>query len=179
MKRNILVAVSLTACVLVSLVAQTTPAAPKPGAEHKRMDYFLGTWNRESQVKASVFGPAGKNTGKETVEALPGGFFIVFRWDAQTTMGPNKGTGVMGYNQVTKAYTFNGYDSAGWHGIGKGALQGKTWTWSTEDYFGDKLIKGRYTATETSPGAYTFKYEMQGDNGAWTKIDEGKATKIK
>jgi hypothetical protein len=172
--RNLVVA-SLAGLIFASLMAQTPPS--KPGPEHKRMDYYVGTWTVDAEVKASPFGPAGKTTGKQTVEWLPGGFFVVFRWDAKTTMGPVQGMGVMGYNAAVKSYTFNGFDSLGWNGIGKTMPQGKVWTWATEDYFGDKAAKGRYTATEMSPTSYSFKYEMQGEDGTWSTIEEGKATK--
>ncbi len=171
------VVTSLAASFFASLMAQTPPS--KPGPEHKKIEYYVGTWTVESNVKASPFGPAGTNTIKQTYELLPGGFFILSRWDGKTTMGPVQGLAVLGYNSVMKAYTWNGFDNFGWHGTGKGTLQGAKWSWTTESYVGDKVIKGRYTETETSATAYTFKFEMQGDNGSWSTVEEGKATKTK
>lgn len=45
------------------------------------MDYFVGRWTGEGDVKASPFGPAGKFMFTEDKEWLPGGFFLVMHWD--------------------------------------------------------------------------------------------------
>ena len=42
---------------------------------------------------------------------------------------------------------------------------------------GGKMVKSRYTINQTSPTSYTFKWEMQGEDGAWQTIMEGKSTK--
>jgi hypothetical protein len=161
----------------VSFAAEMAP--PKPAPEHQKLDYLLGTWTTETENKASVFGPAGKSTGKQIVEKMPGGFFITMRWEGKSPAGPMHGLGVMGYDIKSKAYTFSGFDNMGWRGLGEGKIQGKIWTWTTEDHMGDKVVKGRYTMTEISPTAYTYKYEVQGDNGTYSTIDDGKATKQK
>jgi hypothetical protein len=45
------------------LLAQTPPAPPKPGPEHKKLEYFVGKWAGESEIKANAFVPAGKTVG--------------------------------------------------------------------------------------------------------------------
>ena len=42
------------------VAAQT--ADPKPGAETKRLGYFVGKWSGEVEVKPTQFGPEGKFT---------------------------------------------------------------------------------------------------------------------
>src|SRR5215831_12685695 len=38
-------------CGLTSLLrAQAPPASPKPGPEHKKLEYFLGKWTVESEI---------------------------------------------------------------------------------------------------------------------------------
>jgi hypothetical protein len=51
-----------TLVVSVALAAQSPSATPKPGAEHKRLDAFVGRWNVEGQAQLSPYGPAGKLT---------------------------------------------------------------------------------------------------------------------
>ena len=53
------------------------------------------------------------------------------------------------------------------------------WRMVTEDHAGGKVIKGRFTLNETSASSYTYKFELQGDGGAYSVIEEGKATKSK
>lgn len=40
-----------------------------------------------------------------------------------------------------------------------------------------KLIKSRFTIVETSPTAYTYKWETSEDGRTWSAIMEGKETK--
>jgi len=43
---------------------------------------------------------------------------------------------------------------------------------------GGKPTKGRFVLTQTSPTAYTFKFDMSQDGGAnWTPIMEGSGQK--
>ena len=43
---------------------------------------------------------------------------------------------------------------------------------------GGKPMKGRFVLTETSPTAYTFKFDMSQDGGSnWTPIMDGSGTK--
>jgi len=62
-------AILLTVCILASVtLAQPPQQAPKPDPEHKWMDYYVGRWTGEADVKASPSGPAGKLTYTEDVE---------------------------------------------------------------------------------------------------------------
>jgi hypothetical protein len=38
-------------------------------------------------------------------------------------------------------------------------------------------VKGRYTIKHVSPTEYTFTWEMQGEDGTWATLMEGKSTK--
>ncbi|HYR84121.1 MAG TPA: DUF1579 family protein [Terriglobia bacterium] len=159
--------------------AQAPPQAPKPSPDHKKLEYYVGRWTLESDVKASPFGPAGKNTGTEEVELGPGGFFAVFRDDVKGPAGPMKATGILGYDGGAKNYTYYGVDSNGGVNVGTGKVAGNVWTWNTESKVAGKLVKGRATASITSPSSYTFKFEIADDKGAFITIEEGKAMKTK
>jgi len=179
MRKHRLAIVGMLSLLLTAVsLAQTPPQPPKPGPEHQKLDYWIGTWNIESDVKASPFGPAGKSTGTDRVESL-GGFFVAFHSDAKTPMGNMKGLGIMGYDVAAKQYTYFGASSDGSNTTGMGSVSGNTWTWSAESRMAGKTIKGRFTATTTSPTSYTFKYEMADDKGAYSVVEEGKATKGK
>ncbi len=57
-------------------LAQAPPEPPKPGPEHKKLEYFLGTWKTEGEIKANEFVPAGKFVTTETDTLDPGGFYL-------------------------------------------------------------------------------------------------------
>ena len=173
-----------TALLLFVLLAavlawgQAPPAMPKPGPEHQRLHYFVGTWHSEGDMKASPMGPAGKVSSNDHGEMV-GDFFCAIHSDGTTPMGPMKAVGIMGYDPKTKMYTYDGFDNSGMHDLAKGSVSGKTWTFTDENEIGGKKIKGRYTMTELSATSYTFKFDMSEDGKTWNNIMEGKATKTK
>jgi hypothetical protein len=61
------------------LLAQAPPAPPKPGPEHKKLEYFVGKWTVEGEIRANQFVPAGKNVSTETATLGPGAFYVESR----------------------------------------------------------------------------------------------------
>ena len=156
------------------LLAQAPPAPPKPGPEHKKLEYFVGKWTVEGEIKANEFLPAGKTVSTETATLGPGGFYVESRAEGQL---PTR-FGFIAYDSHAKVYTSYYANSAGLVGIATGSVNGNTWTWMVEDKFAGKAIKGRTTITTSSPTQYTIKYEMADEKGGYTTILEGKATKV-
>jgi hypothetical protein len=155
------------------LLAQAPPAPPKPGPEHKKLEYFVGKWTVESEIKANEFAPAGKTVGTETGTLGPGGFYVESRAEGQF------GTrlGIIAYDSHAKVYTSYYASSVGLVGTATGTVNGNTWTWMVEDKYEGESVKGRTTITVLSPTQYTSKYEMADGKGGYTTILEGKATK--
>jgi hypothetical protein len=86
-----------TVLVLMPILAAAQQTAT-PGPEHRRLDYFVGSWNYEIKGKAS-------GTGTWTVEKTASGFFL----RASETYRPKDGASVdigavMGYDPVRKVY---------------------------------------------------------------------------
>ena len=161
-------------CGFTSLLrAQAPPAPPKPGPEHKKLEYFLGKWTVEGEIKANEFVRAGKTVSTETATLGPGGFYVESRYE-----GP-LGTrlAIIGYDSHAKVYTSYYASSVGLVGTGTGTVNGNTWTWMVEDKYAGKAVKGRTTITMLSPTQYTIKYEMADEKGGYTTMVEGKATK--
>ena len=155
-------------------LAQAPPAPPKPGPEHKELEYFVGKWTVESEFKANKFVPAGKFVATETATLGPGGFYVESRAEGQ--LGTR--LAIISYDSHAKVYTSYYASSTGFVGIATGTVNGNTWTWMVEDKYAGKSVKGRTTATILSPTQYTGKYEMADGNGGYTTILEGKATKV-
>jgi hypothetical protein len=177
MRSHILtLSVGVLAAMNVAL-AQTPPAAPKPGPEHKAMSYFAGAWTTEGEMKPGPFGPGGKMTSQDTCEWFAGGFQIVCRGTGKTPSGSMTSLGVLAYDPAEKGYTFYGIDNMGMSELSKGSKSGKTWTFTSKSRMGDQSFHSRYTMVETSPTAYTFKWDTSPDGSKWTTMMEGKSTK--
>jgi len=162
-------------CGFTSLsLAQAPPAPPKPGPEHKKLEYFVGNWTVESEIKANEFVPAGKTVGTEIGTLGPGGFYVESRAEGQF------GTrlAIIAYDSHAKVYTSYYASSLGLVGTATGTVNGNTWTWMVEDKYAGQSVKGRTTNTTLSPTEYAFKYEMADGKGGYTTILEGKATKV-
>ena len=161
-------------CGFTSLMlAQAPPGQLKPGPEHTKLEYFVGKWTVEGEIKANEFMPAGKTVATETATLGPGGFYVESRGEGQF------GTrlAIIAYDSHAKVYTSYYASSVGFVGIATGTVNGNTWTWMVEDKYAGKSIKGRTTITTLSPTEYTSKYELADEKGSYTTIIEGKVTK--
>jgi Protein of unknown function (DUF1579) len=156
-------------------LAQAPPAPPEPGPEHKKLEYFLGKWTVESEIKANEFVRAGKTVSTETNTLGPGGFYVESR--AEGGQLPTR-FGFLAYDSHAKVYTSYYANSGGLVGTATGSVNGNTWTWMVEDKFAGNAIKGRTTVTILSASQYTSNYEMLDANGRYVTLVEGTATKV-
>ena len=154
--------------------AQAPPQLPKPGPEHEKLNYFVGKWKVESEIKANGYVPAGKAVNTETCTSGPGGFYVECLAEGQL---PTR-LAILGYDSHAKAYVSYYASSVGLVGTGAGSVSGDTWTWMVEDKFAGQDVKGRTTVITKSASQQTFKYEMLDSNGRYVTILEGTATKI-
>lgn len=162
--------------MLASVAVAQVPQMPKPGPEIKRLQYFVGTWKAEYELKPGPMGPGGKVTAVDQSHWMPGGFFVETRTAGNGVMGVLKGLAIMGYDPVAKTYTYDAFNNFGEADHFKGTVQGDTWTWNSEGMFNGKPTKLRFIAREVSPAMYTMKFEIAaGDD--WTTAMEGKVTK--
>lgn len=85
----------------------------------------------------------------------------------------------MGYSAEEKKYTYFGVDNGpmAMSSVPLGTIDGKTWTFQDTSKMAGKTVTSRYIITEVSPSAYTYKWQLQGDDGAWQTLMEGKSTK--
>lgn len=173
------IAMISAAFLILILPAFSQNEMPKPGPELKKMDVFVGSWNLEGEMKPTSMGPGGKMTESEKCEWMEGNFFLVCRADYQSSMGNGSGLAVMGFSSDDKAYTYREYNSWGESMESKGSIGDDTWTWTSDEKMGDKMMKSRFTMKFTADTAYTFTYDMSQDGTKWTTVMEGKATKAK
>ncbi len=151
---------------------------PKPGPEQKKLDYFVGTWKSEGEIKENPMMPAGKMTSTDNCEWFHGGFNVICHSTGNSPMGVSHGLGILGYSSEQKAYTYYGVDSLGFADMSKGTVDGSTWTYTSESKMGDKTVHSRYSMNEVSPTSYTYKYETSEDGQKWSLVMEGKSTRV-
>lgn len=176
MKRAVAVTLAML-CVFGVAISLAQGPPPKPGPELKKLEYFVGTWSSEGDLKPSPFGPGGKFTGTEKLEWMDGGFFLVGHGEGDSPMGHDKGMSVWGFDPEEKVYTFHAFNNMGEAISATGKIEGDTWTWTNENKMNGKMMKGRYTIKQTSPTSYSFKFEMAPESGDFATVMEGKATK--
>jgi hypothetical protein len=181
MKRASAIAlVAILACSVLA-VGQGMPA-PTPAPELKKLDYFVGTWKSEGELKPGSMGP-GSQGGKfsEVTHSnwMAGRFFLVENTTASGVMGHLVEVAYLGYDSQTKNYTYDAFNNLGEAEHSKGTVEGDTWTWTSTENMGGQPMKGRFTITVTSPTAYSFKFEIApASGGDYSTIVEGKATKV-
>jgi hypothetical protein len=138
------------------------------------LEYFLGTWKVESEIKPNKYVPAGKGVTTETYTLGPGGFWVERHAEGQIP----ETFGIIAYDSYAKAYVSYYASSVGLVGTGTGTVNGNTWTWMVEDKVFGKAVKGRTTVTIKSASQLTSKYEMLDANGRYVTIVEGTSTKV-
>jgi hypothetical protein len=84
---------------------------------------------------------------------------------------------ILGYDPDRKVYTYNAFNSMGEAETSTGAVDGDTWTWTSDEHMGVMIMKGRFTMKVLSPTSHTVKFELSQDGTNWTTAMEGKATK--
>jgi len=174
--------ISLIAVMSISavLVLGQAPHALKPGPEHQKLSAFVGNWTFEGEAKASPMGPAGKVTGTDRIQWLPGGFFLERRSEGKGPAGDMKALEIMGYDSAKKVYTYSYFDSMGAAGSGTMTVSGNTWNVTGTGSMGEKTLQERCALTFASGGtSLDVKCEGSTDGKTWTPTLEGKATKTK
>ncbi len=184
MKVMRLVIVGVIALSFLCLVGGTAAFAqaggpPKPGPEHAKLGYFVGTWQSEGVMNAGPLGPGGKMTSMDTCEWFDKKFAVVCNYEGMGPMGPTKGIVILTYEPMEKVYSYYGLGNDGqvMLTVPRGTLDKGTWTYLDESMMGGQMMKTRYVIRETSPTSQAWKWELQGEGGTWTTIAEGKSTK--
>jgi hypothetical protein len=154
--------------------------APKPGAEVKKLDYFVGNWTVDGTIAQGPWGAGGKFSSTDTAEWMPGGFFVVGHADFKMPPevgGEGKSVAYMGYDLDENVYTRDEFNSQGRRDIAKGTVSGDTWTWTSSQIYGGQEIKQKTTLKVLTPASYSLKVEVSIDGTNWMTFMEGKATK--
>ena len=104
---------------------------PSPPPELKKVEYFVGTWKSEGEMKPGPMGPGGKMIMTEHNQWMDGGFFLTMQSEFTTgAMGSGSGMAFMGYDPGKKVYTYAEFNSMGESQHSTGTVAGDTWIWT-------------------------------------------------
>jgi hypothetical protein len=154
--------------------------APKPGAEVKKLDYFVGSWTVEATIAQGPWGAGGKFSSTDTNEWMPGSFFVEGHADFKMPPelgGDGKATSFMGYDTDQNVYTYNEFNSQGRRENSKGTISGDTWIWTSAQNYDGQEFKQKMTMKVLTPASYSLRFEISMDGTSWMTFMEGKATK--
>lgn len=112
--------------------------SPEPSAEIRSLDVFVGTWKVEGKSYAE--GSSNENLRVSSVEMkfvqvgewLPGGFFLVNRWDGHVGEAVFSGMEVIGYDAESQKYTSRMFDNGGNAPTYQISFLDNVWTYSGE-----------------------------------------------
>lgn len=120
----------------------------KPGMEHERLQCFIGQWRTEGKT---IGNDSVQVSALDAYEWLPGGFFLLHRWNARIGDAETQGMEIIGYDAAKSVYFTQSYDDQGNVANYKASLQGRNWkVWgATERFAGEfsangNLLKGQW-----------------------------------
>lgn len=151
--------------------------SPEPGAEVQRLRPFVGSWRAEGksyavgQVAANPRASSVPWRSDETYEWLPGGFFLLHRWDAMVGTYMFRGTEIIGYDPRQGRYFTQFFDNAGNHAEYQVVVDGNTWTFSEP--------ATRVAATFANDGnELDFRWEWMNAGSDWLPLCERTARRM-
>jgi len=121
-----LLAITIAALAAIQGVA---PVTAQPTAGHKRLEYLVGKWRTESDIRASAAAPASKASGTEACELIAN-LHVVCRAEITGAAGLYRAMRTISYVPALKQYASHSVDSLGYVVLAFGQIQGDTWTFS-------------------------------------------------
>lgn len=154
---------------------QAKLAEPDVGVQ--RLQAFVGRWRAEGKSYAAGQVPANPRassvqwTSDETYEWLPGGFFLLHRWDAMVGTFSFRGAEIIGYDPKQGRHFTQFFDNAGHHSEYHLVVDGNTWTFSE--------ATTRAVATFANDGDHIdFTWEWRNGGSDWLPLCERTARRV-
>lgn len=184
----------LAAAFLVSLPALAQDKAPEmsakekaqmaammkastPGAQHKQLEGFVGSWDAKVKMWAKPGAPPTESTGSSEAKMVLGGRFVEESFNGNFMGQPFSGMGITGYDNVTKKYVGTWADTMS-TGVmmskGTADASGKviTMTSSMPDPETGKMMPIKETMHITDADHHTFEMWSPDESGKMFKMME-------
>jgi hypothetical protein len=146
---------------------KTLPPEPKPrlGPEHERLSVFVGSWTSEG-VTGDLGSGRMQMAQRHTYELLPGGFFLIHRWEGRIGQMDNQGIEIIAPDRSQF------FDGSGWARTYDVSVDGNAWRFVGE--------RERAEMVFTNDGDTMYvTWEQTKDGSSWTVLCEVKATKMR
>lgn len=142
-----------------------------PRAEHKQLEYFVGTWTTKTQVWMDPKAPPQESTGTSKAEVIYGGRYVQISYSGTFWGQPFAGQGLFGFDNLRGKFFNTWIDSmstAFWLAWGEHDKASNAWTFHGE--MPDPLkpatkVKVRQVFRIHDQNHYTFE---------WNETREGK-----
>src|SRR5207248_112335 len=102
---------------------EAKPEAPKPPPEADALNYFLGAWTLEGEMKPGPTGVGGPMKGRELCRWMPGHFFLGCMMETQSPAGVSQLQGILGWDSEKKVYRWWSFDNIGRAETASGTLK--------------------------------------------------------
>jgi hypothetical protein len=143
----------------------------------RRLDVFIGRWHAEGtsygegQRADAPRASAERWTSDESYEWLPGGFFVLHRWDAMVGSQVFQGTEIIGFDAGEGGYFTRFFDNAGNHPQYRAAVDGDVWT------FEEPQTRATVTVDD---GGRTMRFDWEWRNGGrdWLPLCDRVARRV-
>jgi hypothetical protein len=157
---------------------QQRPETPQASQQHRILHSDVGTWDAEITLFPPEEGAAPmKSKGSEKCELLPGGMWLVSRFDGEMMGMQFAGVGTFGYDPVEKKYVGTWIETMSPHlMIIKGeydeATRTMTSTGEGRDYATGKPFTAKLVTRNVDANTRTFEMHMPGPDGKHVKMME-------
>ena len=156
----------------------TISKPPQRSAAHRQLDVFVGSWRArgesfgEGQQADNPRASPAVWTSEESYEWLPGGFFMLHKWDAKVGTHGFRGTEIIGYDESAGGYFTRMFDNAGNHPEYTATVSGNVWTFSEPST--------RATVTVSPDGnRMELRWEWRQGDGDWLPLCDRTANRVR
>lgn len=137
------------------------------GPEHQRLDVFAGHWRTEGQTAPADGVPALPIRSSDEYEWLPGGFFLIHRWNGHVGDANVHGIEIIGYDEASGHYQTHFFDNDGNAGSEDLTVRDRTWTWLGKQVMGADWH--RCTSVVSDDGnTMRASHDRSSDGSSWT-----------
>jgi len=159
--------------------ASHRPVHAAPDVEHERLDAFVGKWHMEGQQLAGPAGASAPISAMETYEWLPGGQFLIHRFDGHIGNTEAACIEIIGFEPERRCYRAHTFYNNGQVNVWDLEHRDGQWRLLGDWNAGGRSMKVRCTMS-FAPDGQTLrgKWEHSSDGSSWETFWDVSARKV-
>jgi hypothetical protein len=147
------------------------PTASGPGAEHRRLEVFIGKWINEGETIATPDSPAARILTSDVYEWIPGRLSVLHTAYGRIGDLDVGGVEIIGFDDQAGEYTSHFFDGQGHVSVDQLTYDAGKWIWT-----GERI---RTTGEFSDDGkACRALHEQTDDGNAWRPVMDVTLRKI-